>query len=248
MSKFLGYPFTPIFYFFFFLMLVIFQPIQWICYRFFGYKAHKVSVDILNFFLTYCNWFLGNSVTFINHQNLPADQPIIFVANHQSMYDIPGLIWNLRKYQPKFISKIELTKGIPSISYNLKYGGGANIDRKDSKQAVSEIIKLGRRMKEKNWSTVIFAEGTRAKDGQLKPFQVGGIATLLKVVPNALVVPVAIENSWKIVRYGKFPLSFGERIRWTVLSPIDQTDKNAEQITLAAENAIRTKLNQTLTT
>ncbi|WP_379087586.1 lysophospholipid acyltransferase family protein [Pedobacter sp. UC225_65] len=248
MNKFLGYLFTPIFYFFFFLMLVIFQPIQWICYRFFGYKAHKVSVDILNFFLTYCNWFLGNSVTFINHQNLPKDQPIIFVANHQSMYDIPGLIWNLRKYQPKFISKIELTKGIPSISYNLKYGGGANIDRKDSKQAVSEMIKLGRRMKEKNWSTVIFAEGTRAKDGQLKPFQVGGIATLLKVVPNALVVPVAIENSWKIVRYGKFPLSFGERIRWTVLSPIDQTDKNAEQITLAAENAIRTKLNQTLTT
>ena len=248
MSKFLGYLFTPIFYFFFFLMLVIFQPVQWICYRFFGYKAHKVSVDILNFFLTYCNWFLGNSVTFINHQNLPTDQPIIFVANHQSMYDIPGLIWNLRKYQPKFISKIELTKGIPSISYNLKYGGGANIDRKDSKQAVSEIIKLGRRMKENNWSTVIFAEGTRAKDGQLKPFQVGGIATLLKVVPNALIVPVAIENSWKIVRYGKFPLSFGERIRWTVLSPIDQTDKNAEQVTLAAENAIRAKLDQTLTT
>jgi 1-acyl-sn-glycerol-3-phosphate acyltransferase len=246
MSKFLGYLFTPIFYFFFFLMLVIFQPIQWICYRFFGYKAHKISVDILNFFLTYCNWFLGNSVTFVNHQNLPTDQPIIFVANHQSMYDIPGLIWNLRRYQPKFISKIELTKGIPSISYNLKYGGGANIDRKDSKQAVSEIIKLGRRMKENNWSTVIFAEGTRAKDGQLKSFQVGGIATLLKVVPHALIVPVAIENSWKIVRYGKFPLSFGERIRWTVLSPIDQTDKNAEEITLAAENAIRTKLNQNL--
>lgn len=244
MSKFLGYLFTPIFYFFFFLMLVIFQPIQWICYRFFGYKAHKVSVDILNFFLTYCNWFLGNSVIFVNHQNLPTDRPIIFVANHQSMYDIPGLIWNLRKHQPKFISKIELTKGIPSISYNLKYGGGANIDRKDSKQAVSEIIKLGRRMKENNWSTVIFAEGTRAKDGQLKTFQVGGIATLLKVVPNALIVPVAIENSWKIVRYGKFPLSFGEQIRWTVLNPIDQTDKNAEEITLAAENAIRAKLNQ----
>lgn len=227
-------------------MLVIFQPIQWICYRFFGYKAHKVSVDVLNFFLTYCNWFLGSSITFTNQQNLPKDQPIIFVANHQSMYDIPSLIWNLRPYQPKFISKIELTKGIPSISFNLKYGGGANIDRKDSKQAISEIIKLGRRMKENAWSTVIFAEGTRAKDGRLKPFQVGGIATLLKVVPNALVVPVAIENSWKIVRYGKFPLSAGEQLRWTVLKPIDQTDKNAEEITLAAENAIREKLNQSL--
>lgn len=246
MKKLLGYIFTPIFYFFFFLLLCIFHPIQWICYRFFGYKAHKVSVDVMNFFLTYCNWFLLNSVTFINQQNLPTDRPIIFVANHQSMYDIPGLIWYLRKYQPKFISKIELTKGIPSISFNLKYGGGANIDRKDSKQAISEIIKLGRRMKENNWSAVIFAEGTRAKDGKIKTFQVGGIATLLKVASNALVVPVAIENSWKIVRFGKFPLNIANPIKWTVLKPIDQTDKNAEEITLAAENSIREQLHQSI--
>ncbi len=244
MEKIFGYIFGALFHLFFFLFLCIFHPIQWVCYRLFGYQAHKVSVDFLNFFLTYCNGILFNSVTFVNHENLPLNQPIIFVANHQSMYDIPGLIWNLRNYHPKFISKIELTKGIPSISFNLKYGGGANIDRKDSKQAVSELIKLGRRMKENNWSAVIFAEGTRAKDGQVKSFHVGGIATLLKVVPNALVVPVAIENSWKIVQYGKLPLSLGNAIRWTVLKPIDKIDKNPEEITLEAENAIKTKLNQ----
>ncbi len=246
MSKLLGYIFTPLFYFLFFGFLCIFHPIQWICYRFFGQSAHKVSVDVLNFFLTYSNWSLFNSVTFINHQKLTTQQPIIFVANHQSMYDIPAMIWYLRKHQPKFISKIELTKNIPSISYNLRVGGGANIDRKDSKQAVAELIKLGRRMQEKNWSTVIFAEGTRAKDGKLKPFQVGGIATLLKVVPEALIVPIAIENSWKIVRFGLFPLTAGNAIRWTVLAPIDQRNKNPEEIVLAAENAIRTKLNQPL--
>lgn len=244
MNKFLGYIFSPVFYIFFGLVLIIFHPIQWICYRFFGYKAHKVSVDALNFFLTYSDLLLGSSITFVNQQQLPAGQPIIFVANHQSMYDIPGLIWFLRKFHVKFISKIELTKGIPSISYNLKYGGGANIDRKDSKQAVSELIKLGRRMKENNWSAMIFAEGTRAKDGQMKSFQVGGIATLLKVVPHALVVPVAIENSWKLVQYGSYPLSFGEKLRWTVLPPLDTTGKNPEEIVLEAENAIRIKLNQ----
>lgn len=242
----MGYILGSLFHLFFFLFLCIFHPIQWICYRLFGYKAHKVSVDILNFFLTYCNSILLNSVTFVNHQNLPSNQPIIFVANHQSMYDIPGLIWGLRKHHPKFISKIELTKGIPSISFNLKYGGGANIDRKDSKQAVAELIKLGRRMKENNWSAVIFAEGTRAKDGMVKSFHVGGIATLLKAAPNAQVVPVAIENSWKIVRYGQLPLGIGNAIRWTVLAPIDKAGKNAEEITLAAEHAIKEKLNQPL--
>lgn len=244
MNKFFGYIFSPLFYLFFVLTLIVFQPIQWVCYRVFGYQAHKASVDALNFFLTYCDLFMGSSVTFINEQDIPADQPKIFVANHQSMYDIPGLIWFLRKHHIKFISKIELTKGIPSISFNLKYGGGANIDRKDSKQAVGEIILLGNRMKEKNWSAMIFPEGTRSKDGNLKPFHVGGIATLLKKVPNALIVPIAIENSWKLVQYGTFPLSFGEKIRWTVLKPIDSTGKNPEEVTQEAEKAIRQKLGQ----
>jgi len=239
MNKLLGYVFTPLFYIAFFLSLIIFQPIQWVCYRFFGYKAHKVSVDILNFFLTYSDLFLLSSVTFRNDHKLPTDRPIIFVANHQSMYDIPALIWFLRKHHVKFISKIELTKGIPSISFNLKYGGGANIDRKDSKQAISEIIKLGRRMKENIWSTMIFPEGTRSKDGHLKPFQVGGIATLLKIVPEALIVPVAIENSWKVVQYGSYPLSVGEKLRWTVLTPIEPAGKNPEDVVMAAELAIR---------
>lgn len=243
MKKLFGYILSPLFYLSFLLILIVFQPIQWVCYKF-GYKAHKVSVDALNFFLTYCQFVLGNSITFINEQQLPENQPIIFIANHQSMYDIPGIIWSLRKHHVKFISKIELTKGIPSISFNLKYGGGANIDRKDSKQAVAEIIKLGRRMQENNWSAMIFAEGTRAKDGQMKKFQVGGIATLLKINPNALVVPIAIENSWKVVQYGAYPLSAGEKLRWTVLAPITTDGKTLEEVTLDAENAIREKLHQ----
>ena len=71
MNKFFGYILSPVFYFFFFLTLVVFQPIQWICYKFFGYKAHKVSVDVLNFFLTYCDLLLGSSVTFKNEQQIP---------------------------------------------------------------------------------------------------------------------------------------------------------------------------------
>lgn len=244
MSKLLGYIFTVLFYFTFGLFLVIFHPIQWICYKLFGYSAHKWSVDMLNFFLTYSQITLLNGISFNNSQQLPTDRPIIFVANHQSMYDIPSLIWFLRKHHPKFISKIELTKGIPSISFNLKYGGGANIDRKDSKQAIGEIIKLGRRMNEHNWSTVIFAEGTRAKDGQMKPFQVGGIATLMKIVPTAVLVPVAIENSWKVVRFGMFPLGALLPLKWTVLAPIEKGEKNAEELVLEAEAAIKKQIGQ----
>ena len=244
MHKFFGYILTPIYYLFFWFWLGIFHPTQWLAYNIGGYKAHKAVVDLMNFFLVATCYLLGNRVTFTNNQALPANRPIIFVANHQSMYDIPPIIWFLRKHHAKFISKIELTRGIPSISYNLRKGGGANIDRKDSKQSIMEIVKLANRMKENNWSAVIFPEGTRAKDGKLKSFQVGGVATILKKCPNALLVPLAIDNSWKMVRYGFFPLSALEHITLKVLQPIEPGNTPYEELVQQAEDSIRKALGQ----
>lgn len=244
MNKILGYIFTPIHYLAFGLVLGIFHPIQWLALKTGGYAGHKKSVDILNLFLTSTYYILGCTIKFKNQYTLPANRPIVFIANHQSMYDIPVLIWNLRKYHAKFISKIELTKGIPSISFNLKYGGGANIDRTDRKQAVAEILKLGKRMNDHNWSAVIFPEGTRSRNGQLKPFAIGGIGTILKKAPNALLVPVAIKNSWKLVQFGKYPLSFGETMTWTVLQPIEPAGDDLERFVMQAEQAVKKSLKE----
>lgn len=242
MNKFFGYIFTPVHYLLFGLVLCIFHPIQWLAFKLGGLEAHKKSVDLMNLFILSTYYVLGSSISFKNPYKLPLNRPVIFIANHQSMYDIPPLIWFLRRHHAKFISKIELTKGIPSISFNLKYGGGANIDRKDSKQAVAEILQLGERMKSLNWSAVIFPEGTRSKDGHLKPFAIGGVATLLKKAPNALIVPVMIQNSWKMVQYGAFPLSFGEKMSWKVLEPIEPAGKDLEELVNQARESIRISL------
>lgn len=242
MRKIFGYILTPVFYLVFGLLLVIFHGIQWLCLKLGGYGPHKRSVDILNLFLTGSYYLLGNSVRWKNRQELPLDRPIIFVANHQSMFDIPPLICFLRKHHAKFISKIELTKGIPSVSFNLKHGGGANIDRKDSKQSIAEILKLAGNMKKNNWSVVIFPEGTRSRAGVMKSFHVGGIATILKKVPDALIVPVAISHSWRMQRYGGFPIDTFVRMTWEVLTPIEPDGRSAEELVLEAEQAIRARV------
>ncbi|HEX8377436.1 MAG TPA: lysophospholipid acyltransferase family protein [Pedobacter sp.] len=242
MRKLLGYIFSPLQYLTFLFFLLVFHPIQWISLKLGGYASHKRCVDILNFFLVSTYYTVGCNVKFNNPYNLPLNRSIIFVANHQSMYDISPLIWHLRKYHAKFISKIELTKGIPSISFNLLHGGGANIDRKNPKQAISEILKLAGRMRENNWSAVIFPEGTRTRDGKMKPFLAGGVATLVKKVPDGLVVPIAIQGSWELTQYGTYPLKFGQGITCTVLGMIEQADKTHEQILEEAELAIREKL------
>lgn len=244
MKKFLGYFLSPIAILAFLLVLFIFQPIQWLSYKFGGYSAHKKSVDILNFFLTSTSYILFNNITFINKQTLPIGRSIIFVANHQSLFDIPPLIWYLRKYHAKFISKVELTKGIPSISFNLKYGGGANINRKDPRQAITELIKFAERMKNNNWSAVIFPEGTRSVNGTVKTFQSAGIATILKKCPDALIVPIAIKNSWRMIQYGLYPMNTFTPMTWEVLEPIEPGTTPVDELVLVAENRIKEKLGQ----
>ena len=137
-----------------------------------------------------------------------------------------------------------MTAKIPSISYNLKHGGAANIDRKDPKQSIGEILKLANNMKNKNWSAFIFPEGTRTKTGKMKTFSVGGIATLIKKNPDALVVPIAINGSYKMVQWGMFPLRPFTHMSWEILDPVDTTGLNAEQIVKKAEEMIRAKVKE----
>ena len=204
---------------------------------------HKKTVDILNFLLTYSYYTLGNTITFIDNKKLPLDRPIIFVANHQSTFDIPPLIYFLRRFHGKFISKIELAKaGIPSISFNLKHGGAANIDRKDTKQSIAEILKLANNMKEHNWSAFIFPEGTRTKTGKMKAFSIGGIATLVKKNPNALIVPIAIKGSYEMVQYGSYPLNTCIDMSWEVMEPLNTEGLTLEEIVKLAETTIRAKV------
>ncbi len=129
----------------------------------------------------------------------------------------------MRANHPKFVSKIELGKGIPSVSYNLRKGGSILIDRKDAKQALREIAKLGEYIEKHKRSAIIFPEGTRSKTGHPKKFQPTGLKLLMKKSPSALIVPISINNSWKMMQYGKFPNGLGSHIIFTIHKPIENT-------------------------
>jgi len=216
---------------------LIFHPIQWLCFNLFGYNAHRVSVALLNLSLMRCTHLLGTTYSFDNPQNIPTNKPVIIVLNHQSMHDIPPIIWYMRKNHPKFVSKQELGKGIPSVSYNLRHGGSVLINRKDNKQALGEIVKLGKYIEAHNRAAVIFPEGTRSRDGHPKPFKTTGLKLLMKNAPSALVVPISIDNSWKMLKYGKFPYGIANHITFNVHQPI-AIGKNLDEIIERTETIV----------
>jgi 1-acyl-sn-glycerol-3-phosphate acyltransferase len=218
--------------------LVVFHPIQWVCFNFFGYQAHKKSVDYLNLFLVRCTNLLGTTYQFENVTDIPENAPLIFVSNHQSMYDIIAMIWYLRKFHCKFVSKKELGSGIPSVSYNLRHGGSVLIDRKDPKQAIPTIKGLSEYIEKNKRTAVIFPEGTRSKTGKPKEFAQSGLKILCKYAPSAYVVPISINNSWKIVKYGFFPLGLGNRLTFTVHKPLAVSEFDFAELMKRTENAV----------
>ncbi|NVJ88049.1 MAG: 1-acyl-sn-glycerol-3-phosphate acyltransferase [Flavobacteriaceae bacterium] len=233
---------SPIFGLVFFILILIFHPLQWLGLKLFGQNGHQKVVDIMCWFLTKALLFLGVTVSLKNKYNIPKNKTIIFVSNHQGMYDIPPLIWFFRKHVPKFVSKKELGKGIPSISFNLKYGGAALIDRKDRSQSIKELEKYSKRINENKWSAVIFPEGTRSRKGEPKKFAYGGLKTIFMHNPTAIVVPITINNSWKLFRYGAYPLGVFFPITFETHEPIPLEGNQIIEVLRITEEKIKSKV------
>jgi len=244
MKKIFSYLLTPLYLLNFGLLLVIFHPIQMFTNWIWGYPVRKKAVDILNFGLLYGLRILGTKITFKGLDKIPQNRPIIIVANHQSTLDIPAVIVGFRKNHPKFISKIELGKGIPSISYNLRHGGSVLIDRKNPRQSVKDILLLGKHIEENNYAACIFPEGTRSKDGLLKPFMPAGIASLIKTAPSALIVPLAIDGNHELMKHGYYPMTLGVHLKLTIFDPIDPKGMDSTELAQIIEDQIRGALKQ----
>ena len=237
--KFISYPLSIIYYVFFGITLVVFHPLQWLFLKIGGYKAHQTAVNYMNLILLRYLHILGTKITFTNNYNLPKDRPIILVSNHQSSHDIPGITWYLRKFHPKFVAKKELGKGIPSVSFNLRHGGSALIDRNNPKQALTVLKKLGQLIEKKTYSVLIFPEGTRSRDGHPKDFSVNGFKMLVKFSPSAVVVPMTINNSWRIVENGVFPLKLGVHLAFDIHEPIKPNSLKFAELFEKVEQTIK---------
>lgn len=244
MKTLLSYILTPIYHLYFGLMLVLFHPVQVAARHIFGDQARKKVVDSLNFCLVKGLYLLGCKIKFSGFEKIPDNRPIIIVSNHQSLYDIPAIVHGFRKYYPKFISKIELSRNLPSISYNLKYGKSALIDRKNGTQAVKEIFKLGKLIQENNYAACIFPEGTRSKTGRVKKFMTAGVNTLVRAAPSAVIIPFVIDGHSQLTQKGLFPLRFGQKITFTVLDPVEPKDQPVEELVNRIQVAIEKALNQ----
>lgn len=219
MKKVIDWIFTIPFLVGFGLTLAVFEPIARIA-RLFGLRPMEVTMGVMQKILLGVFRVGGTRLKIERSPMVLPRTGYIIVSNHQSLFDIPIFGGILFSNYPKYISKRELGRWLPSVSFNLTHGGNAIIDRGDPVQAREAIRELAETAEERKVAVVIFPEGTRSRDGRLKSFRIGGLTELLNAAPSLPVVPTTIDGAWELLRYKLFPVPFGTTVRVRFSEPI----------------------------
>jgi len=166
----------------------------------------------------------GTPVAMVGFDRVPRDRPVVYVANHQSWFDIlalggtvPGTL--------RFVAKKEMAS-IPLLGQAMRAAGHIYIDRQNRAQALEAYEKVAGVIRQGH-NTVVFPEGTRSRTGELLPFKKGPF--VLALAAQVPIVPVYCAGTFNILpkahvllRPHRITLLFGEPIETAGLSYDDR--------------------------
>jgi 1-acyl-sn-glycerol-3-phosphate acyltransferase len=142
----------------------------------------------------------------------------VIISNHQSLYDILALVTTMNIQFRWFIKKEVLR--IPIFGYALYASCNIFIDRTNTNKAVESINKGMDRLPG-GAGVMVFAEGTRSPDGQIKEFKKGGFITA--ITRNIPILPVTVNGSRRVLPKGSLVVKPG-KIQVVIGDPIDTSD------------------------
>src|SRR5689334_6310162 len=168
-------------------------------------------------------WTVGVKVQVEGLEKIDTTKAQVYVVNHLSALDIPVLYANL-PFQFRILAKKELFR-YPFMGWHLRRSGQIPVVLESPKASVRSL-NLAVAAVRSGKSLVIFPEGGRSPDGQLKSFMGGafyaGVKAQVDIVPIALVGTFEIlkMNTWHI-QPGPVKMLVGDPIHTTGMSPRD---------------------------
>lgn len=180
-------------------------------------------------------WLTGVRLKITGLDNFSHKEAYVFVANHMSNFDISALQAVIPNRTRMFFKK-ELGR-IPVFGWQLVLGPYFSVDRKNAEKAMKTIEDAKNVMLTKKDSVLLFAEGTRSKDGSVQPFKRGAFNLAVKV--KHPVVPVSVSGTNKIMQKGSMKIHSGREILVHFDKPISTENVNTRQEEIALMEKVR---------
>jgi len=171
-------------------MMIVFFP--------FDFTRGKILSKIVRYWARTIFLSAGIKTKIIGLENLDSSKNYIFAANHSSSLDIP-LMLGFIPFWIVPISKVEL-KWIPFLGWAMQMAGHVFVDRSKHKKAMSSIKNIKNSLIKRPRSILLFPEGSRTKDGQIKQFKSGGLG--LGIETKIPIAPVAIIGTFDSLKKG----------------------------------------------
>jgi len=164
----------------------------------------------------------STKVEVIGTENILRGKPQIFMANHQSDFDILITLAHVI-CQFRWIAKKELF-AIPIFGQAMKAAGYIEIDRQNHEKAMQSLDMAALRIRQGK-SVMTFPEGTRSRDGEIKAFKQGTF--YLAIQSGVPIVPITIIGSGDIMPKRSLKIKPGE-IKLVIDKPIAVKDYTLE--------------------
>jgi len=174
-------------------------------------KAHRIASLWARILLILTN----TRVKVIGAENVLAGKPQVFMANHQSDFDILIVLAHIPG-QFRWIVKKELFN-IPVFGAAMRNAGYIEIDRQHHERAMMSVDEAARKIKEGK-SVMSFPEGTRSRDGSIKPFKKGMFHLAIK--SGVPIVPISIVGAKDIMPKRSLHIKPGQ-VTLVIDKPID---------------------------
>ncbi len=183
----------------------------------------------------------GIGVRTVGLDKIDPSRAYVYVSNHASVFDIIAVVVGISRHI-RFIAKKEVRR-IPIFGIAVSRAN-IMVDRKSGPDGMRSIEKAARRISEGE-SFILFAEGTRTRDGNLLPFKRGAFS--LAIESGVPVVPLTILGSYDIMRKGSLNIR-GGNITIVVDSAIDVSEYHGRQGAFALMKRVHDIIERNYTT
>ena len=194
-------------------VLTVFTAVFTVCTVF--WKNAEFVHKVQQFWSRSFFWLMFLPVSVDGQEHIVPGQSYVFVANHQSMFDV----WLVYGWLPvifKWLMKAELRK-VPFVGTGCQAAGHIFIDRRSTKAAMESLKEVEKQLVN-GVCTVIFPEGTRSLNGEVGRFKRGAFQIAWDL--GLPIIPLSLDGCYEVLPKGK-PFVYRAPVHMHIGEPID---------------------------